>query len=191
MTQRIFVNLGEVYFGQGDLQVETLLGSCVAITLWHPARHFGGLCHFVLPERRHAPRVDANGEPLHEAPDGRYGDEALSRLLEQVRQHRTRIADYTVKVFGGGNVLGLPPTKTRIGQANADFALDILRQHHIPVTAQDVAGEGYRYLRFDLNNGDVWVRRGHGVSHDMEKVPAATTATGRPQRTAAFGRERT
>jgi len=190
MTQRIFVNLGEVYFGQGDLQVETLLGSCVAITLWHPVRHLGGLCHFVLPERRHSLVGDTDGGSLlQKAPDGRYGDEALSRLLEQVRQHGTRIADYTVKVFGGGNVLGLPPTKLRIGQANADFALDILQQHHIPVTAQDVAGEGYRYLRFDLNSGDVWVRRGHGVSHAMEKLPAASG--GRRQRSAAFGKERT
>ena len=189
MTQRVFVNLGEVYFGQGDLQVETLLGSCVAITLWHPALHFGGLCDFVLPERRHPVKPDADGEHAHDAPDGRYGDEALSRLLEQVRLHGTRIGDYTVKVFGGGNVLGLPSTTLRIGQANADFALDILRQHHIPVTAQDVAGEGYRYLRFDLNNGDVWVRRGHGVAHAMEKVPAGTM--GRPRRIAAIGKERT
>lgn len=187
MTQRIFVNLGEVYFGQGDAQVETLLGSCVAITLWHPGLHFGGLCHFVLPERRRPRRLDEHEEARHEEPDGRYGDEALSRLLEQVRRHDTRIADYTVKVFGGGNVLGLPPTRVRIGQANADFALEILQQHHIPITAQDVAGDGYRYLRFDLNNGDVWVRRGHGVSHDMERVPAV-----RPLRRAeALGKERT
>lgn len=166
MSERVFVNLGEVYFGQGDLQVETLLGSCVAITFWHPVRHLGGLCHFLLPVRRlHRERSE------DEEPDGRYGDEALVRLLNEVRKHDTQVADYRVKVFGGGNVLGLPASKVRIGQANADCALEMLQRQNIPITAQDIAGDGYRYLRFDLNNGDVWVRRGHGVMHDMEKVP--------------------
>jgi chemotaxis protein CheD len=73
-------------------------------------------------------------------------------------------------------VLGLPESKIRVGQANVDFALDILQRQQIPITAQDIAGEGYRYLRFDLTNGDVWVRRGHGVMHEMEKVPAVRAA---------------
>lgn len=167
MTERVFVNLGEVYFGQGDVQVETLLGSCVAITFWHPVRHLGGLCHFLLPARRLH-----REETAHAEPDGRYGDEALVRLLSEVRKHDTRVADYRVKVFGGGNVLGLPASKVRIGQANVDFALEALQRQQISITAQDIAGDGYRYLRFDMNNGDVWVRRGHGVMHDMEKVPA-------------------
>lgn len=174
MSQRVFVNLGEVYFGQGDLQIETLLGSCVAITFWHPVRHLGGLCHFVLPARRvqrKSPEHDVAAEP-----DGRYGDEALVRLLDEVKKCDTRIADYTVKVFGGGNVLGLPASKVRIGQANADCAVEMLRRQHIPITARDIAGDGYRYLRFDLNSGDVWVRRGHGVVHGMERVPAAQPA---------------
>lgn len=168
MNQRVFVNLGEVYFGQGDVQIETLLGSCVAITFWHPGRHLGGLCHFLLPARRLQRAAQTPDEP-----DGRYGDEALVRLLSEVRKHETRVEDYTVKVFGGGNVLGLPAAKERIGQANVDCALEMLQRQHIPITASDIAGDGYRYLRFDLNSGDVWVRRGHGVVHDMEKVPAA------------------
>lgn len=170
MSERVFVNLGEVYFGQGDLQVETLLGSCVAITFWHPVRRLGGLCHFLLPARRLHREQSAQGE--HAEPDGRYGDEALVRLLNEVRKHDTQLADYRVKVFGGGNVLGLPASKIRVGQANADFALEMLQRQQIPITAQDIAGDGYRYLRFDLNSGDVWVRRGHGVVHDLEKVPA-------------------
>lgn len=172
MSQRVFVNLGEVYFGQGDVQVETLLGSCVAITFWHPQRQLGGLCHFLLPARR-LQRVTQE----HAEPDGRYGDEALLRLLNEVRKHDTQVSDYRVKVFGGGNVLGLPAAKERIGQANADCAVGMLQRQHIPITASDIAGDGYRYLRFDLNSGDVWVRRGHGMLHGIEKVAAARPAS--------------
>jgi chemotaxis protein CheD len=139
----------------------------VAITFWHPQKHLGGLCHFLLPARRLHRVVHE-----HDEPDGRYGDEALVRLLSEVRKYGAPISDYTVKVFGGGNVLGLPAVKARIGQANVDCALEMLQRQQIPITASDIAGDGYRYLRFDLNSGDVWVRRGHGVVHEMEKVTA-------------------
>eukprot|EP01037_Dinobryon_pediforme_P021465 gene21465-22336_t len=111
------------------------------------------MCHFVLPARGR-PAVD-------DVLDGRYGEEALLRLQQEVHKHDTQTADYTVKVFGGASVLGLPPGEKRIGQANTEFVLAMLRRLHIKIAAQDLAGEGYRYLRFELNTGDVWVRHGH------------------------------
>src|SRR5690606_5865574 len=47
------VNLlpGALWFGTGDVRLHTLLGSCVAITLWHPRYRYGGMCHFMLPGR--------------------------------------------------------------------------------------------------------------------------------------------
>jgi chemotaxis protein CheD len=169
MNLRVFVNLGEVYFGAGDVLVETLLGSCVAITFWHPQRHLGGLCHFVLPARRQ-PVVSA--ETADSKLDGRYGEDALLCLLREVQRHDSAAADYTIKVFGGGRILGLASPRQPIGQANAEFALAILQRHKLQVSAQDIAGEGYRYLRFDLNNGDVWVRHGHAGPQEMERGAA-------------------
>ena len=158
---RVFVNPGEVYFGNGDIHVETLLGSCVAITIWHPARHYGGLCHFLLPNRLHA-----RTSPVH---DGRYGEEALQQLLSEVKRHGTAIQDYHVKVFGGGRVFETESLKSSIGETNAQFAIHMLQQLHIPVAVQDIAGYGYRYLRFDLINGDVWVRRGRGLTVEQKQ----------------------
>ena len=40
---------GELIFGRGRGTIQTLLGSCVAVTLWHPQRRLSGMCHFVLP----------------------------------------------------------------------------------------------------------------------------------------------
>ncbi|KAF0813951.1 Chemoreceptor glutamine deamidase CheD [Andreprevotia sp. IGB-42] len=160
MSRRIFVNPGEIYFGHGDIRVETLLGSCVAITFWHPVRHLGGLCHFLLPSRLNARTVPVVN-------DGRYGEEALQQLLSEVSRHGTRIEDYAVKVFGGGRVFDSEPYKTSIGETNAHFAIGMLQKRRIPVAVQDITGYGYRYLRFDLSNGDVWVRRGRGIA--MEK----------------------
>ena len=48
----IFLQPGEFYFGDAATRIRTLLGSCVAITLWHPARMIGGMCHYMLPNRQ-------------------------------------------------------------------------------------------------------------------------------------------
>ena len=47
----IFIRPGEFYFGDGNTRIRTILGSCVAVTLWHPERHIGGMCHYMLPRR--------------------------------------------------------------------------------------------------------------------------------------------
>ncbi len=47
----VFLQPGELYFGDGRTRVRTLLGSCVAIAVWHPRLRIGGLCHYMLPSR--------------------------------------------------------------------------------------------------------------------------------------------
>ncbi|SMC18120.1 chemotaxis protein CheD [Andreprevotia lacus DSM 23236] len=172
MSRRIFVNPGEIYFGSGDVHVETLLGSCVAITFWHPVRRLGGLCHFLLPSRLHTP-----GKAMTR--DGRYGEEAVQHLLDEVKLHGTRIEDYAVKVFGGGRVFDTEPQKASIGETNALFAISRLQQLRIPVAVQDITGYGYRYLRFDLGSGDVWIRRGRGIAMDKKMSARELTESAR------------
>ena len=43
---------GELWSGRGAASVRTLLGSCVALTLWHPRLRVGGMCHYLLPRRQ-------------------------------------------------------------------------------------------------------------------------------------------
>lgn len=61
-----FLNPGEIFFGGSGFRVRTLLGSCVSIVLWHPNRHLGGMCHYLLPtpsdihsEKSHKYGIDA------------------------------------------------------------------------------------------------------------------------------------
>ena len=41
----IFLQPGELWFGDEQTRIRTILGSCVAVTLWHPGRRIGGMCH--------------------------------------------------------------------------------------------------------------------------------------------------
>ena len=71
--RKIFLKPGELCFGIPGTNISTVLGSCVAITLWHPVLSIGAMCHFVLPKR-------PQGEPRDHSFDGRYGDEAIQLL---------------------------------------------------------------------------------------------------------------
>jgi chemotaxis protein CheD len=162
MSQRIFLHPGEWFLGGGDVRVETLLGSCVSVTLWSAQLRIGGMCHFLLPSN---PR-----SPVHGPLDGRYGEDALLWLQQQTRLVGIDIHQCEIKLFGGS----LTPSVSRgtsfgIGEKNVQFAKAALKQLGVEPCSVDVAGDVHRYLRFELVTGDVWVRHG-------EALPAAMAA---------------
>jgi chemotaxis protein CheD len=71
----IFLQPGEFFVAQGSCKIRTLLGSCVAITLWHPRKRIGAMSHFLLATRGQRPVIEL---------DGRYGDEAMLLMLHEL-----------------------------------------------------------------------------------------------------------
>ena len=49
--REIFLNPGEYAFGTELDRIRTILGSCVAVTFWHPGLRLGAMCHYLLPAR--------------------------------------------------------------------------------------------------------------------------------------------
>jgi chemotaxis protein CheD len=149
----IHLNPGDFYFGDGNVRLHTLLGSCVAITLWHPVLRFGGMCHFMLPCRQKA-------EAGAVTPDGRYGDEAMQMFLAEIARYDTRPGEYQAKIFGGGSMFqtlkgGIAPD---VAGRNVTQARALLRDAGFDLCAEDVGGNGHRRIIFNLNDGNVWVR---------------------------------
>lgn len=145
----VFLNPGEFYFGSGMTRISTLLGSCVSITLWHPRRKIGGMCHYMLTERNRP-----TGIPL----DGRFGREAFELFLQQVEAAGTHPGEYQAKLFGGANMLSGPGgEKMDIGPRNIEFGRKMLAERHIALMAEHVGGSGRRKLHFDIWSGDVWL----------------------------------
>jgi chemotaxis protein CheD len=158
MTRKRFLGIGELFFGGGEGCVETVLGSCVAITLWFPRQRLGGICHFQLPGRR---EVAECARDL----DGRYGKEAWVWLKQQVRAHGLSLGEAEIKLFGGANSLIDPQTQqfSYIGRDNIDCALRLVAEAGARVVNSDLGGEGCRYLCFDLSCGEVWIRHGEAL----------------------------
>jgi chemotaxis protein CheD len=148
------VNLqpGDFYFGDRETRVRTLLGSCVAITLWHPQLLIGGMCHYLLPEYR---QLNRNNEL-----DGRYADEALQLFMQEIQNAGTHPCEYIVKMFGGGNQFYGHAFKSMstIPEQNIQTGKKLLLQHGFKLSSFHLGGNGHRNVILDNWSGHVWVQ---------------------------------
>lgn len=143
---------GELYFGAEPSQLRTLLGSCVAMTLWHPQRRVGGMCHFLLPQRQRP-----STEPL----DGRYGEEAISALVTVLRAQGLACQDFTAHLYGGADTMSESSgIKFNVGERNIEKGWSLIDQHGFNLDGVDVGDHVPRTVTLNLATGDVQCRRG-------------------------------
>jgi chemotaxis protein CheD len=149
----IFLKPGEYHWGDTDTRVRTILGSCVAICLWHPKLKVGGMCHYLLPSRRLK-------NPEDKA-DPRYGDEAMEYLIGEVNKINTKPKDYHVKIFGGANMFSevIKDGGINVGEKNIAKAMELMSKYGFQVAAQDTGGIEHRSILFDIWSGDVWLKK--------------------------------
>lgn len=146
---------GQWFFGRHAVRLRTLLGSCVALALWHPARRVGGMCHYLLPERTRA---------LGDALDGRFGDEAVTMMVREMAVHGTCPKDYDVHLFGGADTFpehaGL---KFNVGQRNIEAAWTLVERYGFTLQSVDVGDRVPRTVTLDLHDGKVHMNRNRGT----------------------------
>ena len=160
MAREVILQPGELFFGKEDVVVRTVLGSCIAITLWHPEQKQGGMCHYMLPSRRN-PSTKL---------DGRYADEALALLLQAASHYPAPIHGYEAKLFGGGNMFTEPQyaqSDNNVAAKNIQAAWQLTRHLGLDIKAHHLGHSGHRSLLFELSNGSVWLRH-HRLPHQRE-----------------------
>lgn len=144
--REIFLNPGETGCGFRHEVFGTLLGSCVAICLWHPKRQFGSISHFILPGAPPVPDVE-----------GKYGNTAFAHQQRDLIRHGVEIRECVAKIFGGGQMF-VCASMPDIGQRNIAMARELVAGAGLSVAAENVGGTGYRRLYFDVESGEVWVK---------------------------------
>jgi len=148
--REIFLNPGDLGVGHQREVFGTLLGSCVAITLWHPTRKLGCICHFILP-------VDAIGAKERRT-GGRYGETAFALMQAELLRNGVPLGECIAKIFGGGRMFGAGFLINDIGERNIQTARKLVQQAGLAIAAEHVGSDGYRRLYFDVATGDVWLK---------------------------------
>lgn len=143
----IYLRPGELHFGSAPGRIRTLLGSCVAATLWHPQRRIGGMCHVVLPEH---PEGNC---------DDRYADCVMRSFMEALARGAGQPKEYQVGVFGGGHMFpGIAEGKgPAIGDRNAECMQELLRRNGFHIARLEVGDYLYRHVELDLATGELEV----------------------------------
>lgn len=145
----LFLRPGELVFVREPLQVSTVLGSCVAVTMFHARAGLAAICHAVLP---------SGGDP-----DGfKYVDVALPHMLEQFQRSQVAQGEIEVKLFGGADMfecIGDQPRRLSVGQQNIRTVTRLLDDYQLPLVASDVGGCRGRKLIFHSDTGVVLLKR--------------------------------
>ena len=129
---------------EGNLIVNTILGSCVAVCLYDPVLQIGGINHYMLPFW--------NGDGLASP---KHGNIAIERLIDKLINMGSNKNHLIAKVFGGGEVIDTKISQFNIGERNINVAFQILKEHRIKIAGQSVGGKNGRKIQFNTQDGSV------------------------------------
>lgn len=141
-----FLYASSLFAERTPTDIQTVLGSCVAVCLYDQVLHIGGMNHFMLPVWK--------GDGM---PSAKYGNIAIEKLLQRMHNLGSVEKNIVAKVFGGADMLG-DKSLYGIGKRNLQTAFDELAEKRIPVIASNVGGKVGRKVRFQSSTGIVYLK---------------------------------
>ncbi|KAF2956474.1 chemoreceptor glutamine deamidase/glutamate methylesterase CheD [Marinitoga sp. 38H-ov] len=140
------IGIGEYAVSKSpDILVTLGLGSCVGVCLWDKANKIGGLIHVMLPN---APN-DNVPKPA------KYADLGIKLLLDDIIKLGGK--NFTAKVFGGAAMF--KGSSMDVGKKNISSVKEQLKKYGIKIIAEDTGGNRARSIEFNLDNGEVMVKK--------------------------------
>ncbi|MDH3382397.1 MAG: chemotaxis protein CheD [Flavobacteriaceae bacterium] len=137
---------GEIFVTGDDMNITTVLGSCVAVCIWDSKRGIAGMNHIMLP-------VTRDDEPY----STRYGNVATFVLYDMLRSEGCFPKFMRVMVFGGANAMAKFGTSggVNVGQRNIDVTLKVLQKLKLDIIKKDLGGQRGRKIVFNVKTGKI------------------------------------
>ncbi len=151
----IYLEVGEAFFGHAPKTIKTLLGSCIAVTVWHKKLKVGGVCHYLLSQSDEV--MPPNKQQCSSSENYRYGLQALNYLYMSMEKY-SAAAEFEIRLFGGSNMYASRSTPS-IGECNVNFAKAWVKENNLSIKQEDVLGNICRTIVFNLSNGKVALQR--------------------------------
>lgn len=155
--EHYFLSPGQLIVTSKEMPVLTILGSCVAITVFSPEKKTGAIFHALLPEHRNKMKVISNSPPV--SPDSDYVDYAFYYVREKFRQKGINFKTAKFMLFGGGDVINSLSSGGRasIGFQNINMAKKLIMEEGLSLHGEDVGGKNGRKLVFLPHEGKVYL----------------------------------
>jgi chemotaxis protein CheD len=150
----VYLYSGELYISEKPAVVSTVLGSCVAVTMFHKRTGVGAICHGVMPGCASAADCSKN----HCIEQLKYVDCSIRYMVWKFEGYGVRRKKLEVKIFGGADILA-SQTSNSVGTANVRAALKTIKELRLRLVAQDVGDSFGRKIIFYTHTGEVFLNR--------------------------------
>lgn len=144
-TDDVSVGMGHTVLARAPTRLNTILGSCVAVTLYAKRHKTGMLSHIVLPRSRGASDLP-----------GKFADTAIPYMLSTLADQGIMPRELLAKVVGGACMFGAGQF-AQIGQSNVQETMRSLQAAGIAIAGCDVNGSNGRRICFDLATGCITI----------------------------------
>jgi chemotaxis protein CheD len=143
-----FLKPGYIYIPSEPTLISTVLGSCVAVSLWDRERRCGGMNHFMYPFVRDPRKATA-----------KFGNVATRTLIRLLLQAGSRKEHLESQIFGGSHYKENGGEGVNVGKQNVEVARRVLIKNDIPIVSQDVCGTKGRKLVYNSSTNEVVIIR--------------------------------
>lgn len=143
-SSQIYLQPCQIFALKGEYTVTTVLGSCISVCIYDSILKIGGINHFMLPLW--------NGIELASP---KYGNIAIDKLIEKLISLGSKTSQMEAKIFGGANQVS---TVLNIGERNIQVTRQLLKEHNIPIIAENIGGAKGRKIIFHTTTGSVLMK---------------------------------
>jgi chemotaxis protein CheD len=143
-----FLHAGQVFVSAERKSIVLILGSCVGVCIWDAVHSIGGATHYLLPS------WDGTG-----VASPRYGNVAISILVQKLLEAGANRSQLQAKVYGGGCLFDSmresgAQKEQHLGSRNVEMALETLSKAQIPVVSTVVGVNRGQRIVFHTDTGE-------------------------------------
>lgn len=143
MEKRYFLKPGYIFFSSEGHVIETILGSCISVTLWDKKNKMGVMIHYIYAYHREEERKPSTGKI------------ALPFALEIMLGKGSNVKNLIACVAGGGKN---PKLSDKVSIENIDYAMKFLNEKGIKIDVIDVGLNETRKAIFNSSSGEFQVK---------------------------------
>lgn len=160
---RIVIGIGEYAVSDkpGSVLVTHALGSCIAVCLWDPATHVGGMLHFLLPDSRVNP-ARAQQQPAT------FADLGIPLLFQAAYKLGAIKQRCVVRLVGGADVTGVQGGGLlEVGRRNQVAAKNLLWRNGVLIKAERLGGSEPRNVLLTVADGSLRITSGNQIVAEL------------------------
>lgn len=152
--KRVTISIGGCHASSTPVVITTFLGSCVAVCLFDPESHIGGMNHILLPGRADLERYNL---------PARFGINAMELLINSMTRLGADRSRIEAKIFGGASVIPGIIEEQGVGRKLIEFVTCFLKKERIRIVCSDLGGCYVRNVYFHTGTGDVYLKQSHSM----------------------------